>query len=675
MTSDPVPALPPPRSLGDVVVLHDVRSRTERRLVHEWAEQAHPAAAVLSVYDDWSADTLDDTTLLVPVRIAWSAPPRGSGDVLAHLTPRRPWSIVQPTLARKAPRSVNVIVGEPARLAALRRLFSTGHDGGGSLEEFVAHSAVLAADRAERRLIGDRYKVPRRMAEQIAGSGPLCRKIATLAETTGRPVEELRAEVRDHLNELVAVQSPAAIDAYRAVLAPMHARAWNVHVNEDRLEHLRHLNRSHALIFLPAHRSYSDPLVLGEVLHAQDFPRNHILGGNNMAIWPIGPLGKRAGVVFIRRVTGDNAVYKLALREYLAHLASKRFNLEWYIEGGRTRTGKLRPPKLGLLSYLTRALDEGRTDDVQLVPVSIAYDHLHEVTALSEEQGGGTKAAEGARWLARYVLGQSGHRGNAWVEFGEPFSLRQALDDAGEGTARLEKVAFRICDGINQATPITPTALVTLALLGARDRAMTLAEVRRVTLPLLDYLARRGREGPAASLRSDGVLADTLNQLVEVGVATRFSGGPMPVWVVRPGQHRVAAFYRNGAVHHLLIRALVELALLELASGEPTDDPLEAALSEALRLRDVLKFEFFFPPTAQFRDEVEAELKLIDPTWHEHACTEAGAMRLLATSQVLVAHRAFVLRRAPGGLRGAAVQGPGGRPRRRGLPRRVPRSR
>jgi glycerol-3-phosphate O-acyltransferase len=158
---------------------------------------------------------------------------------------------------------------------------------------------------------------------------------------------------------------------------------------------------------------------------------------------------------------------------------------------------------------------------------------------------------------------------------------------------------------------------------------------------LLDYLERRGVAGPAESLRSDEKLVETLDQLVEVGVATRFSGGPEPVWSVTPGQHRVAAFYRNQDLHHLVTRAIVELALLQVARRDAVTNPLEAAYAEALRLRDLLKFEFFFPPTTQFRADVVAELELLDPDWFEQSGSEAGAAQLLASSHVLVAHRAF----------------------------------
>ena len=135
-----------------------------------------------------------------------------------------------------------------------------------------------------------------------------------------------------------------------------------------------------------------------------------------MSFWPIGPLGKRAGLIFIRRSFGDDQVYKLAVREYFGHLVAKRFNLEWYIEGGRSRTGKLRPPRYGLLHYLVRALEDGRAEDVTLVPVSITYEQLQEVGAMAAEQGGGAKSAEGLGWLAGYVRAQRrnvGHRARA----------------------------------------------------------------------------------------------------------------------------------------------------------------------------------------------------------------------------------------------------------------------
>ncbi len=636
------------RTEAPLVVLAAGRTKIEKGLIRDWVAEHHRGAPVLELRSDPNLDELPDETLLVPVRVTWLSAPSSSrrpSELLAHLSPRRPPGPLQGVLLRNAPGRAGVVKGEPATVGELRERFAQETGNASSFAAFVDRVATVAVDRAERRLIGDRYKVPRQVVEQITASSRFRAKSAELAAKLGKPEAEVLAEAREALSELVTVQSPAAIDAFRTVVAPMHSRTWNVQVDTFNLERLRALNKEKALVFLPAHRSYVDPLVLAEVLHQHDFPRNHLLGGNNMSFWPLGPLGKRAGVIFIRRANdtaAGEAIYKFALREYLGYLTSKKFNLEWYIEGGRTRTGKLRPPKLGLLAYLVRAVQEDLTDDVGMVPVSIVYDHMQEVRALDAEQGGASKAKESTRWMARYVRGQQLRSGNAWIRFGEPFSLRQALEEAGEGPAQLDKVGFRICDGINRATPVTSPALLTFTLLGSHDRALTLPEVGRVLAPLLDYLDARGipRTDTEVSLREEAGLRKALDRLVSVGVATSFAGGPEPVWSIQAGQHRVAAFYRNGALHHLVTRAITELALLQVSAQPVSEDSIAEAWVEAQRLRDLLKFEFFFPPTEQFRDDVVKELQLVDPNWESHVGPDGGA-KILNSSRLLVAPRAL----------------------------------
>ena len=243
---------------------------------------------------------------------------------------------------------------------------------------------------------------------------------------------------------------------------------------------LRELNRRHALVFLPSHRSYADPLLLADVLAEHDFPQPRARRRQ-----PPHLADQRAGQARrdhlhpaqLRR----REIYKLALREYLGYLLAKRFNLEWYLEGGRSRTGKLRPPRYGLLAYVAEAVARGRADDACLVPVAITYDQLREVSAMAAEQGGGAKKAEGLGWLASYAKGQLAKIGTVHVRFAEPLSLREALEPGGHDdnpdTRRLalQKVAFEVAVRINRVTPVTATALVTLALLGVRDRALTLA--------------------------------------------------------------------------------------------------------------------------------------------------------------------------------------------------------
>jgi glycerol-3-phosphate O-acyltransferase len=361
-----------------------------------------------------------------------------------------------------------------------------------------------------------------------------------------------------------------------------------------------------------------------------------VLGGDNLSFWPIGPLAKRAGVVFIRRSFGGDEIYKFALREYLGYLLNKRFNLEWYMEGGRSRTGKLRPPRFGLLTYLAEAVEMGYAEDAYLVPVSITYDQLREASAMAAEQGGGAKKSEGLSWLASYARGQMNRIGTVQVRFAEPLSLRKAMaadggyGDGGYGDKdawrlRLQKVAFEVAVRINRVTPVTATALVTLALLGVRDRALTLGQVRRVLEPLRDYLVQRDLPHSGEALRTDDGVRRVLGALAEQHVVTIYDGGVEPVYAIERGQHLVAAFYRNSAIHYFIDRAVAELVLL----SDPAD-----RWDEAMRLRDQLKFEFFFPDTKSYRSQLSAELARLDPSW-----ATADGRAVLDGSHLLVAHR------------------------------------
>lgn len=638
---------------GREVVVTQARSHTERGILRRWAEEQHPGSAVVGIGPNGEVPSAlgealhGDDTVIVPARVAWVTPEPEDGGPVRKLTGlatsavmRMAWSPLHPSMARHRPDAARVVAGEPATVADLVSRFvaqESGRPGSNGFTRFVARQAVLACDRAERRILGDRYKVPRRMVEQITSSARFPALVERLAHQTGSPATEVEQRLESCLHEMAAVQSPPAIDLFRAMMGPMHAKAWDVQVDESGLERLRELNKEHALVFLPSHRSYADPLLFAEVLHDRNFPRNHVLGGNNLSFWPMGSLGRRAGIVFIRRTFGGDTVYKAAIQEYLGHLLAKRFNLEWYIEGGRSRTGKLRKPRIGLLRYLVSALEERPELDAVLVPVSIVYDQLHEVGAMAAEQRGGQKKAEGLGWLYGYFRDQRRHIGTARVRFAEPFALRRALDDAGPGRAQLEKVAFRVCAGINRVTPATATSLATFALLWAQDRALTLQQVREVVAPLADYLEARGIPVPIAELRTRHGLRMTLDRLAEAGVVTVYDGGTEPVFAVSTGRHHVAAFYRNGALHHLLNRAMLEIALLRVGDAAPDEDIVEVAWRELARLRDLLKFEFFFSTRREFRAEIIGELDLVDPEWRTRAADPADVRGVLRQAPLLVA--------------------------------------
>ncbi|GMV44797.1 MAG: putative acyltransferase plsB1 [Pseudomonadota bacterium] len=478
---------------------------------------------------------------------------------------------------------------------------------------------------------------------QLLHSPRFVEGLGELAARLKQPLPAVQAQARRAAETLSTVINPAFSALSDKVFSPLFTRAWTIDADHAALARLKQINAAVPLVFLPNHRSYADPFVMAQVCRDAGMPRNHVLGGDNLGFFPFGTITRRTGGVMIRRSFQNDPVYKFVVREYLHHLTAQGNNLEWYMEGGRSRTGKLRPPKYGLLRYLVDAFDGEH--DLLLVPVSITYDQLHEIGMMAAEEGGAAKGKEGLGWMREYVRRQRQWIGRVHVRFGEPLSLRQALapagaaDDAGAGRWTVEKIAFSVFQRINQATPVTAPALTALALLGVRDRALTLAEVCAVVHPLLDYAAQRGL--PSAGLeflRREAGVGRVLADLGRSGVVRVYALGKEPVYSIHPGRHAVAAFYRNSAVHWFINRALLELAMQSVLD-EPSADPRPEAWNQAFALRDLLKFDFFFSNRATFRQEVTAEARLLDAHFADHIATPAARMMALEQAPFLVAHR------------------------------------
>jgi glycerol-3-phosphate O-acyltransferase len=205
--------------------------------------------------------------------------------------------------------------------------------------------------------------------------------------------------------------------------------------------------------------------------------------------------------------------------------------------------------------------------------------------------------------------------GNIHVRFGEPISVRKFLPDGelAEGSVDIAKLAFEVMFRVGQVTPITPTALVAITLLAAKGNARTITELASLAEELDRYVTVR--QLPITEplrLENPAELGRVLNQLVQHGNASTFDGPDGRVYWLNADQWPKVAYYRNVIVHFFLPRAVAELALLAVGErGDPAADFWE----EVARLRDLLKFEFFFPDKDQFRVAISSDLGADMPEW------------------------------------------------------------
>jgi glycerol-3-phosphate O-acyltransferase len=683
--ADPIARWPAGRSTA-VVFLVVADGSLERRLVDSWIRRHRPptvpseSVRVIPIPDpsdrriravdprlvaqlsapDRAADA--DAVLFVPLRVAWLPPERGGErtarlkDLVTFGDPRTPGKLRQRLIALRDRPRARVIAGESASLARLRADFERhaamgpgGPPSAAAFAAFVARRAGLALEQAETRLLGARYEVPRLVIDDILSRADFRAGLLELSVTTGRPVAELSHEAAEALTEMAAGHSKYMIDLSADFARWIYTQAYEetIHYDRERFEEISVLMQRYPVVFLPSHKSYLDPVVMRWMLHQEGLPPNHTAAGQNMNFWPIGPIYRRAGAFFIRRSFRDDAVYKFVIRQYVGYLVEKRFHLEWYLEGGRSRSGKLLPPKLGLLTYVVDAYEQGRAHDIVFQPVAIAYDQLSEVESYAAEAHGGAKRSEGFRFLLDYLRKLRRRYGQVAVNFGEPLSLRDALGPPDAERVRattavdddtvprdLQKLAFEVAVRINRVTPVTATSLVTMAMLGTGARALTVDEITEQVASFVAFVdARDLPTTPGLSLDTADAVHHVLDALVRHKVVTAFAEGPEPVYQIGPSQQLAAAYYRNTIAHHFLVAAIAELALLKVADvaaaqedgGPEPARPLDGVFwDEVMELRDLLKFEFFFSDKEAFRDEVAAEVERHDPVWEKRLARGAA---------------------------------------------------
>ena len=175
--------------------------------------------------------------------------------------------------------------------------------------------------------------------------------LTTYAADNGISPEMVREQASEYLAEMFASHGERVTQSWTH-FAQWMLRAHDVVVDEDNLVAVRRLDRSATLGFVFSHRSYLDGFVLPLVLATRRFSPTYTFGGANLDLPLFGQAAGLTGLIFVRRATQGLPLYRLVLRSYIAYLARKRSNLAWAIEGGRTRTGKLRPPVHGILRYL-----------------------------------------------------------------------------------------------------------------------------------------------------------------------------------------------------------------------------------------------------------------------------------------------------------------------------------
>ncbi|NLH49475.1 MAG: hypothetical protein GX444_12875 [Myxococcales bacterium] len=458
--------------------------------------------------------------------------------------------------------------------------------------------ALLERLEEERRtVLGPARKSRTEIVEMVLHDRRFLAAIMDYCKKNDQPFIETRRRARRYLEEMAADQRPWAAGLLRFTLDRLLPRVYeSVEVNTDSLEQVRKVMRKSPVVFVPSHKSHIDYLILGYVLDQHHLPMPLTVSGINLNFWPLGPVFRGAGAFFIRRAFRGKRIYTLCLVRYLETVLREGLSLTFYVEGSRSRVGKLLVPKTGFLQYLLEASAMANRSEIAFVPVSIGYERIFEERFYTNEAAGKPNEGENLRTMLRNRRMLTKSRGRVWIDFAAPILLndlvwnRAAASPADDEARRdlAKRIAYRVVHDINELQPVTSYAIVAEALLAGVRRGVPAETVARRYALLRDYLRYTHTVMPESPVSVEIILATMVAEKV-LTFETGEEDEP-PYYLLEESKRLPLTIYANTVIPHHQAVSLLSLAML----GLPGPQPAKKIFDHFRFLVGLLKREFIF---------------------------------------------------------------------------------
>lgn len=475
-------------------------------------------------------------------------------------------------------------------------------------DEQIAHKLIRVArthfQRKQQILSGPTLLDRSSLYNSVLGSDSVKQAISEQAQDKSLDTEVSRRHAKKYVDEIAADYREGLIRIADRLLG----RIWNKiydGIDIGHSERVRELAQNgHEIIYVPCHRSHMDYLLLTYVIYHEGLVTPHIAAGINLNFWPAGPILRRCGAFFLRRSFAGNKLYTSVFREYLELLFNKGYSVMYFPEGGRSRTGRLLPPKTGMLAMTLQAISKGVNRPVSIVPVYIGYEHVMEVKSYMKELKGKSKKKESPAQVFSAIRKLKNY-GHGFVNFGKPISLTPFLDEhVGEWrehpsnserkpkwlTPAVNQLASTIMTRINHTSALNGTALVALCLLSSKTMIMSKKELVKA---ISDFLAlfTEVPYSEDATLPTESAEA-LVNRTLALNRFEQSKDEFGEMVSPKDGTAVFLTFYRNNIIHMFAIPSLIASVVLNRKSVEKKE-----ILFYIEQLFPLLKREFFMHQT------------------------------------------------------------------------------
>ena len=465
---------------------------------------------------------------------------------------------------------------------------------------------IESIDSQKRIILGPIMKSRQQFKEIVLRDRDVIEQIEKTASGDLKRLKNKRKRAGKYFDEIAADYNSAYVDFFRFALKWLWKRIFEgIDVDQAGAAKVRQWARRGPLIYIPSHKSHIDYLILNYVLYDFHIHVPRIAAGQNLAFWPMGHIFRKSGAFFIRRTFRGARLYSEVFSRYIKALLEDGHPIEFYIEGGRSRNGKLVLPKTGFLSILLQAYREGFCKDLIFVPTSIIYDRIIEEDSYLKEIGGGGKEKENLKHIIRAGRFLKGKYGKIYIRFNEPFSLTEYISQKGvEVKDIIQDLAFHLVHSINEVSLVTPLSLIATAILTNHRKGFYISELQDTVDTLLDFLERN--EIPVAGTLNDPAKAtlDTLSLLISWKVVNVMEDVPWEeeaFYFVDEDKKIELEYYKNNIIHFFIHHSFVAISFLK---GMEEVKEIDSVMADYILMKDIFRYEFIFEDEKNIRDKL-----------------------------------------------------------------------